>query len=199
MLHCREKELKFHQSSMFVRERFIFWFAFLSLNARKIPMFHFLIVLMGAPCSCATMSWVLKIMDVSLQGLWWFYMMFIVGFLHKFSKYLTILCGWQFCPINQIKCWVIDVFFCWVTQKKNQYHHEMLVSFRSFLHISLYLLWSWMEGSTDATKNWDILCKIKCLCNVNDKTALKTAEFSPSKSPCSTILNYATNYSRLFG
>lgn len=84
MLHCRETEHKFHQSSMFVRESFILWFAFLSLNACKLPVSHLLIPISRAPkgaaCSCATMSWVLKMIDVSSQGLWWFYIMFIVGF-----------------------------------------------------------------------------------------------------------------------
>lgn len=80
MLHCREKEPKFYQSRVFVRESFILWFAFSNLNARQLPMSHVLIVPKGATCSCATMSWVLKTTDVNLKGLWWFYIMFIVDF-----------------------------------------------------------------------------------------------------------------------
>lgn len=99
------------------------------------------------------------------------------------------LCGWQFFPINQIKYWIIDVLSAGLHKSKNQYHYEMPVSFRSSLLISSYLLWTWMEGSAEATKKWDILCTIECLCNVIDKTALKKAEVSPLKSPCSTILN----------
>lgn len=91
-LHCRENEPKFHQSSMFVRVSFILWFIFSSLNARLLSMSHLLIVPKGAACSCATMSWVLKMTDVGLQGLWWFYIRFIVRFFCTNSANIYQLC-----------------------------------------------------------------------------------------------------------
>lgn len=81
--------------------------------------------------------------------------------------------------------------FCWVTQKQkivspwNACVFQVVPS--HFFIPSMNLNGRFCRCNKELRHT--VLCTIKFLCNVIDKTALKKAEVSPLKSPCSTILN----------